>query len=66
MKKKLKYYGGSGFLNVPENGIFIVDSKDKKTFNKLSEAIKYYKSINDEKAIWDITNTPELLECHTL
>jgi hypothetical protein len=43
-----------------------VEAKVTKEFTKLSEARAYYESLNEEKAIWDITTIPELLECHTL
>jgi hypothetical protein len=62
--KKLKYYGGQGYYYSNENGKFEVKSKEIKIFNKLSEARKYYDSLNEEKAIWDITKIPELLEYH--
>lgn len=63
--KKLKYYGGQGFDYSNENGKFEVKANEVKQFTKLSEAKKYYESLNEEKAIWDITTIPELLECHT-
>lgn len=63
--KKLKYYSGQGYDYSTENGKFEVKAKETKQFTKLSEAKKYYESLNEEKAIWDITTIPELLECHT-
>jgi len=36
-----------------------------KEFTNLSKAKEYYESLNEEKAIWDITTIAELLECHT-
>lgn len=62
--KKLKYYGGQGYYYSNENGKFEVKAKEIKIFNKLSEARKYYDSLNEEKGIWDITKLPELLEAH--
>lgn len=60
----LKGYG-RGYGYSPENGKFEVKSGEKaKQFNKLSEAKKYFASVNGEKAIWDITTVPELLECN--
>jgi hypothetical protein len=64
MKMELKYYGGEGYLYSKEIGKFEVKAKENKEFTRLSEAKKYYESLNEEKAIWDITNVPELLECH--
>jgi hypothetical protein len=62
--KKLKYYGGQGFEYSNENGKFEVKANKTKQFTKLSEAKKYYESLNEEKAIWDTTTIPELLECY--
>ena len=64
--KKLTYWGGNGYDYSQENGKFEVKAKylGKKQFTKLSEAKKYYDSLNAEKSIWDITKLPELLECH--
>ena len=65
--KKLEYYGGQGFGYSNENGKFEVRANKTKLFTKLSEAKKYYDSLNEEKAIWDITTSKaELLECHTI
>jgi len=64
MRKKLKDYGGQGYGYSEEIGKFEVKAKDNKTFDKLSEAKRYYESLNEEKAIWDITSIPELIECH--
>ena len=33
-----------------------------KDFTKLSEAYLYYDTINTSKALWDMTNIPELLD----
>ena len=63
--KKLKYYGGQGYSYSGENGKFEVKANETKHFTKLSEAKKYYETLNEEKAIWDITSMPELIECHT-
>jgi len=67
MSKKLKYYGGQGYGYSKEIGKFKVKAKakDNKTFDKLSEAKRYYESLNEEKAIWDVTTIPKLIECHT-
>jgi hypothetical protein len=62
MKNNLKYFGGSGFEGLKENGKYEVKCKITKQFSKLSEAKKYYESLNEEKAFWDITNMPELIE----
>lgn len=65
MKKKLKFNSGQGFYYASENGVFEVKAKIDKKFTSLSEARKYYESLNEEKAIWDMTLIPQLLECHT-
>lgn len=65
MTKKLKYYGGSGFSCIRENGVFEVLSADGiNLYKKFSEAKKYYDSLKEEKAIWDITKVPELLDSY--
>jgi len=64
--KKLVFSSGQGYSYSNEIGLFEVKNKTvKKQFNKLSEAIEYYNSIEDEKAIWDISTLPELLEAHS-
>ena len=65
MNKKLIYGWGDGFDFSTENGLFEVKAKKIKQFSKLSQARQYYDSLNEEKAIWDLTRIPELLECHT-
>jgi hypothetical protein len=66
MNKKLQFNSGQGYGDSEENGRFIVKHSDKETeFDKLSEAREFYDSINEEKAIWDMTKIPELLECHS-
>jgi hypothetical protein len=64
--KKLQLYVGDGYDYSAENGKYEVEAKVTKEFTKLSEARAYYESLNEAKAIWDITTIPELLECHTL
>jgi hypothetical protein len=64
--KELIYYGGQGYDYSNENGKFEVKAANSKTFTSLSKAIKYYESLNEEKALWDITSIPELLSCHTV
>ena len=64
MNKELIDYGGVGFNFSKENGDFVVKAFGEEfEFKKLSEAKKYYDNINDEKAIWDRTGMPELLDC---
>lgn len=62
-KKKLVSVSGQGYDYSPEIGIFEVSGSIVKQFTKLSEAIEYYESLYEEKAIWDITTIPELLDC---
>lgn len=62
--KKLVYYGGQGYDYSNENGLFEVKATINKTFITLSEAKEYYDSLNEEKAIWDISFIPELLDCY--
>lgn len=67
MKKPLLYYGGQGYAYTDEIGTFEVKigEIETKKFSKLSEARLYYDSINEEKAMWDMTKIPKLLEAHT-
>ena len=70
----LEYYGGKGFLGLPEIGFYEVSYEVKednqyvgkhKRFKSLSKAIKFYQSLKSDKAIWQRDPIPELLECHT-
>ena len=65
MSKKLKYYGGQGFEGLSELGKYEVRANVDKSFNCLSEAKEYYESLNEEKAIWDVTFMSDLIEAHT-
>lgn len=63
--EQLEYYGGNGYGGVPEVGLFIVKTRFRlsyRKFKRLSEARKYFDSINDDKFLWDIRGVPELLE----
>ena len=63
--KQLEFISGQGYDYSKENGNFEVKyGNEYKIFIHLSEAKKFYESLNEEKAIWDITTIPELLECH--
>lgn len=66
--KKLKYYGGNGFEGIEDNGDFEVRQGEeiKTRFDSLQKAKEFYESLNCDKAIWDLTHIPELIECHTL
>jgi hypothetical protein len=66
MENELEYYGGNGYLGVPEYGRYKVKAKETKKFVSLTNARKYYDSLNEEKALWDLSGAPELLECHTV
>jgi hypothetical protein len=66
MNEKLEYYGGDGYGAVKEEGVFEVKATETKTFTSLSKAREYYDSLIDDKALWDITSLPELLEAHTV
>lgn len=66
MGKKLKSTSGEGYSYAPEKGVFCVKTDDiLKTFTRLSEARKYYDSINEEKAIWQYKPSAELLDAHS-
>lgn len=64
--QKLYHYGGDGFDNLPENGIYEVRFETRKEFCKLSEARRFFDSLFRTKAIWDMESVPELLDCYTL
>lgn len=68
---QLEYYGGDGIESVfSDNGKFEVhfggDKNNIRVFVSLKEAKRFYDSLNEEKALWDVTRIPELLEAHTL
>lgn len=70
-KPQLEYYGGNGVESVfNDKGKFEVnfggDKKIIRVFVSLKEAKRFYDSLNEPKALWDMTRIPELLECHTL
>ena len=63
MEKKLKRYGGQGYDFSEEIGVYEVKtSRETKRFTKLSEARKYFDSLNEAKYIWDVYYVPELLD----
>lgn len=64
--ESLVYYGGVGYRRSPEIGAYEVKATEIKEFSLLSEARKYYDSLNEEKALWGLNGWPELLECHTI
>lgn len=68
--KKLIHYGGDGYGSSKEIGKYEVkyggeEEEKLKEFTSLSQAVKFYDSLNEEKAIWDLNGCPELLDCHT-
>ncbi len=63
--KKLRFISGQGFENFYENGEFEVRAKETKKFNKLSDAKKYYNSLNEPRAICKCNGFPELIESYS-
>lgn len=62
---KLKYYGGSGFSYSNKNGKYEVRYKELvKKFTDLEKAKKFFDSLDEEKAIWDVSGLSELLSCY--
>lgn len=58
----LEHYGGDGFHS-RETGKFTVASEGSlREFTSMSEARRYYDSLEGEKAFWDNTGCPELLD----
>lgn len=74
-ERELYYYGGNGWESAHKVGIFEVKATETKTFTNINDAKKYYESLNEEKACWDLTTCDlttcglttilELIECHT-
>jgi len=62
MVKKLISYGGQGYNDSPAVGKFEVRATETKQFTRLSEAIAYFDSLDEERFIWDLTHIPELLD----
>lgn len=55
-KYEVKYYILINGVNLPTTG----------HFTRLSEARKFYDSLDGEKAIWNMTRIPELLDAKTI
>lgn len=67
VKKKLVYYGGDGIACARKNGIYEVHGDGKTVvFDDIDAAAEYYDALFCDKALWDVTGAPELLECHEL
>ncbi len=63
---KLKFYGGQG----PDYSLAIGKFKVKykgtsKDFTSKKLAYEFYDKLECGKALWDLTQMPELMECHT-
>lgn len=63
---KLVEYGGQGYEHSSEIGVFEVRATKRKRFYSLNDAIEYYESLFEDKFMWDLTTTPELIIGHTL
>jgi GNAT superfamily N-acetyltransferase len=54
-QKPLKFYGGIGFSNCSELGVYEITTEfEKRKFTKLSDARMFYETIKGEKSIWDL------------
>lgn len=68
MEKKLEYYGGNGFGSVCVPGEYEIkygendSDQNSKEFTDFDEAKKFYDSLKCEKAFWDQTRIPELID----
>ena len=59
----MKITHGSGWGYCNSKGIFEVKwSNNKVKFTDLKDAKKFYESIKEDKAFWDVTRLPELIE----
>jgi hypothetical protein len=67
MKRKLKYYGGSGFPYAHASGKYEIRYGDDKVknFTSFVNAFHFYSDLTVEKAFWDLTITPELIDAYT-
>jgi hypothetical protein len=55
IQKPLRFYGGIGFSNCSELGVYEITTEfEKRKFTKLSDAIMFYETIKGEKSIWDL------------
>ena len=59
---------GDGFEYVPYFGKFLIkydesEDESEKEFNFILDALKFYNSIVSDKAFWDCTKIPELIDC---
>lgn len=55
---------GDGFKYVPYFGKFLIKyDESEKEFNFILDALKFYNSIVSDKAFWDCTKLPELIDC---
>ncbi len=63
---KLEFISGSGVVDPNQKGVFEVRASTTKKFDKLSEALEYYDSLHEDKALWDLTTIAELLESHRI
>jgi hypothetical protein len=63
-KKELQSQGGQGYSLCPERGKYEVryGSGGMKSFNKLSQALKFYENLEEESAIWNFSSLPELID----
>lgn len=61
---KLEFIAGDDHYDPTKKGLFKVEASKTKEFDNLSEAIIYYNSLQEDKALWDVTKIPELLESH--
>jgi len=65
MDKKLKSCGGIGWEHSTEDGIFEVRATgiELQTFKSLTAAKSYYEWLQVEKAVWDLTDSVDLIDC---
>ena len=55
---------GDGFEYVPYFGKFLIKyDESEKEFDFILDALKFYNSIATDKAFWDCSKLPELIDC---
>lgn len=69
MEKELVYYGGSGTEYSDEIGEYEVKYEEfgeekENLFSNLKDAVSFFESLNCEKALWDVSGMPELLDAY--
>jgi len=63
---RLEFLSGEGISDENKTGLFEVRASVYRKFEKISEAIEYYNTLQEDKALWDLTKSAELLQSHRI